>query len=377
MIDLEGKNVLSIEVKESPVKPVFATLNKIPVAFKRVGRTNPKMDVNELRRIFLEGKEFLWDSMICEGATLDDIDWERVEWFKSLYRYLSGREILTDNKKLLENFKCLKNGAVNNSGILLFGKEPHKFFPNNRITVIRYPGDEVSDRYLDIMDFYGNLFDLIDKTNKYIREHIQIASVLIPGQIPREEISQYPLFAIRELIVNAVAHRDYSVVGSRIIIRLFKNRIEYNNPGGFPPGITPENIADMQCSRNPTIVDVMSKVRYIESIGDGINRVLNLVKNHPLKPELPLFMEVGNSVIVVLYGADMRKMEQDEYEKKLSERQKKIVEYLKENSRITRGICMNILNISKDTAVRELSYLKSKNIIGQKSIGRGIYYVLK
>jgi len=73
------------------------------------------MDVNELRRIFSERKEFIWDSQVCQDASLDDIDWEKVGWFKSLYRYLFGKEILTEDKKLLENFKCLKNDAVKNS----------------------------------------------------------------------------------------------------------------------------------------------------------------------------------------------------------------------------------------------------------------------
>ncbi len=68
--EIEGKSILVIEVKESQVKPVFTKIDKLPVAFKRVGKTNQKADVNELRRIISEGKEFLWDSQICEEASL-------------------------------------------------------------------------------------------------------------------------------------------------------------------------------------------------------------------------------------------------------------------------------------------------------------------
>jgi len=239
----------------------------------------------------------------------------------------------------------------------------HKFIPNNKITVVRYAGDEISDRYMDIMDFYDNLFDLIDKTDKYIREHIQVASMLIPKQIRREEIPQYPLFAIRELIVNTAAHRDYSIAGSRIIIKMFKNKIEHHSPGGFPPGITPENIVDVQCSRNPILVDVMSKVKYIESIGDGIDRVLNSVKNHPLKPELPLFREVGNSVIVTLYGADMSKVEQSEFGRKLNERQNWVLEYLANHDYITTKTLSELAGISKRQARCDLNDLVKKGVI--------------
>ena len=375
--EIEGKSVLVIEIKESPAKPVFAKLNKIPVAFKRVGKMNLKIDSNELRRIISEGKEFQWNSQICEGASLEDIDWGKVGWFKSLYKYITGKEILTEDRMLLENFKCLEKDSVKNSGILLFGEKPHKFILNNRITVVRYPEDEISDTYLDIKDFYGCLFDLIDNTDKYIREHMQIASKLTSGQIHRDEIPQYPLFAIRELIVNSVAHRDYSIAGSRIIIKMFKNRIEYHSPGGFPPGITPENIVDMQCSRNPAIVDVLSKVKYIESIGDGIDRVFNSVKNHPLNPELPLFREVGNSVIVTLYGADMDKLERIKSERKLNEKEMQIVGYIEEKGSITSGNVQRMFNVSRDTSSKYLNQLIKIGIIRRHGQGKFTYYTLK
>ena len=375
--ELKGKLVLVIEVKETPAKPVFAKINKIPVAFKRVGKTNQKMDVNELRRIISEGREFLWDSHVCEDANLEDIDWKKVGWFKSLYKYITGKEILTEDRRLLENFKCLENDTVKNSGILLFGEKPHKFISNNRATVVRYPEDEISDTYLDIKDFYGSIFDLIDNTDKYIRDHIQIASKLTPGQIHRDEIPQYPLFAIRELIVNAVAHRDYSIAGSRIIIKIFKNRIEYHSPGGFPPGITPENIVDMQCSRNPAIVEVLIKVKYIESIGDGIDRVLNSVKNHPLNPELPLFREVGNSVIVTLYGADMDKLEHKKSERKLNEKEMQIIDYIREKGSITSGNVQSMFNVSRDTSSKYLNQLIKTGIIRRHGRGKTTYYALK
>ena len=231
--------------------------------------------------------------------------------------------------------------------------------------------------YLDMKEFYGNLFDLIDNSDRYIREHIQIASKLVPGQIPRDEIPQYHLFAIRELIVNAIAHRDYSITGSRIIIKMFKNKIEYHSPGKFPPGITPENIVDMQCSRNPTLVDVLSKVKYIESIGDGIDRVLNSVKNHPLKPKLPLFRDVGNSVIVTLYGADMNKLEPVEVERNLNERQIQIIDYIREKGKITSGNVQSMFNVTRDTSSNYLNRLIKMGAIRRCGMGKATYYTLK
>ncbi|MCG2827615.1 MAG: hypothetical protein L6265_13575, partial [Thermoplasmatales archaeon] len=318
-----------------------------------------------------------FDEQICEKASLKDIDWDKLEWFKSAYKSVTDKEILTENKKLLENLGCIKEGTITNAGILLFGKNPERFIPQNQITVVRYPGNSISDKYADMKDFYGNLFDLIDRADDYVKDHTQIASMLIPGQIPREEIPQYPLFAVRELIVNAVAHRDYFIHGSRIIIKMFNDRMEYNSPGGFPSDITPNNIIDRQYSRNPILVKVLNKVKYIEAIGDGIDRVFDSVKKHPLKPKLPLFREVGNSVIVALYSANMSKLMEKELENRLSERQKKSLEYLRKNGRITRKEYEDINRVSKRTSTRDLNDLMKKKIIKKVGKGPSLYYILQ
>jgi len=262
--------------------------------------------------------------------------------------------------------------------MLLFGKEPAKFIPQNQITIVRYPGESVSDKYLDIKDFYGNLFGLIDKADDYIKEHIQIASRLIPTRVPREEIPEYPLYAIRELIVNAVAHRDYFISGSRIIIKMFKGRIDYSSPGGFPAGITAKNILHKQASRNPILVKVLNQLKYIEAIGDGVDRIYDAVKHHPLKPALPVFKDVGNTVIVSLFGADMGKLQTEEKKIELNERQKKAVEYLNTTGRLTMkefiGLCPDV---NRKSLTRDMNRLIKLGLIARKGKGkRGLYYIL-
>jgi len=233
-----AKHVIVIKVNESHDKPHLYQGR----AFIRIGKNTKPMSRNEYERLLIKRSrtDIRYDSEECGGARLKDIDWNKVKWFKSVYKDISGKAVSSSDQKLLEGLGCVKNGRVLNSGMLLFGKQPEKFIPQSQIAIVRYPGEGVSDRYLDLKDFYGNLFDLIDKADEYIKEHIQIASRLIPGQIPREEIPEYPPYAIRELIVNAVAHRDYFISGSRIIIKMFKGKIEYSSPGGLPEGITPK-----------------------------------------------------------------------------------------------------------------------------------------
>ena len=371
-----AKHIIVIKVNESHDRPHLYQGR----AFIRIGKNTKPMSRNEYERLLIKRSktDIQYDREECVGVRLQDIDWKKVKWFKSAYKDISGRDISSSDQKLLEGLGCIKNGKILNGGILLFGKQPDKFIPQNQITIVRYPGEGVSDRYLDIKDFYGNLFDLIDKADEYIKEHIQIASRLIPGQIPREEIPEYPLYAIRELIVNAVAHRDYFISGSRIIIKMFKGKIEYSSPGGLPEGITPKNMINKQSSRNPTLVKALNRVKYIEAIGDGINRIHDAVKEHPLKPKMPIFNDVGGTVIVTLFGADLSKIEKEKLPLEINERQKKAIEYLKLKGKINNKEYQVICSTNRVTAFRDLSDLATKGLVEKVGrTGRWAYYRLK
>ena len=342
--------------------------------FIRVGSTNRALSIDEIIGLGQKIRRIQFDSEICLQATLKDINWEKTSWFRTTYKFLTGKEILIIDTDLLKNLGGLKEDKVTNGGILLFGQDPERLIPQNQITIVRYPGKESGDNYLDIKDLYGNLFDLIDAADEYIRTHIQIVSTLIPGQIAREEIPQYPFFAIRELVVNAVAHRDYSLGGGRIIIKMFKDRIEFYSPGGFPDGVTEENLMERQYSRNPMIVRILNSIKYIEAIGDGVRRVMDSVKKHPLKPQLPLFREVGGSVKVTLFSADMDELSTLDLE--LDEKEHRIVQSLREKGRIVSSDVTGMFDVSRDTANRYLNHLISLGIVKREGIGRGVRYRL-
>lgn len=143
-------------------------------------------------------------------------------------------------------------------------------------------------------------------------------SRLLPYQVPRQDIPEYPLFSIRELVINAIAHRDYSEQRTKIIIKMFDDHIEYYNPGGLPKEITPKNITRKQFSRNPTITKVLAKVRYIEELGEGWDKILKEHQEHPLKPRKPKIDADEYTILVTLFSTKKK------FERKLLE--KKIVE---------------------------------------------------
>lgn len=369
--ELSNKQIISLKIKENREKPVLA----FGRAYKRVGKSTLKINKDEYERIVLEKQKVYWDEQICEEAKLEDLDWSFIKKdFISLYESASGKKITAKPKELLESLKCVKKNKPTRAGILLFGKEPQKFFVNAYISVARYKGIIEGIERLDYKEFVGNLFKQIDECDNYLKQNITIMSRLHPYKVPREDIPEYGFFSIRELITNAVCHRDYSEQGGKIIIKMFKDRIEFYSPGGLPKDINPKNILKRQYSRNPVTSHVLAKVKYIEELGEGWNKIIDEHKRHPLKPKLPKIEADKHSVLVILYST---KEKFKEFEVELSERQKKIIKYLKENKRITRSVCMKLLKVSKDTAVRDLSSLKSKNIIQQRGVGRGIYYALK
>jgi ATP-dependent DNA helicase RecG len=199
-------------------------------------------------------------------------------------------------------------------------------------------------------------------------------SKLVPGEVRRRDIPEYGMFSMRELITNAVCHRDYEDQGGKIIIKVFDDRIEFYNIGGLPEWITPENIISEQYSRNPTITKVLAKVEYIEELGEGWDKIIKEHNEHPLNPKMPEIRSTKNSTLVTLFSTK-EKFEEEKYV--LNKRPRKIIDYIKKNGRITTSECASLLKVSNDTSLRELSILRSLGLIDKKGVGRGTYYVIK
>jgi ATP-dependent DNA helicase RecG len=372
-LQFKNSTLLFVEVKESPEKPVFFN----DKAYKRVGRTNQRISAHGIRKMAQEErKKLTWDERICENATLDDIDWEFVEnEFIPLYERVSEKKVASSAQEFLRAARTTISGKPMNAGILLFGRDPLKFFPNSYIALARYMGMAVGGEKLDYKEFRGKLFEQIDNCYAYLMEHTAMMSRLSPGDVKRTDLPEYGRFSLRELVTNAVCHRDYEDQCGKIIIKMFDDKIEFSNIGGLPEGVTAKNIASSQYSRNPVIASLLAKVNYIEEMGEGWDKIIEEHRSHPLKPEMPEILSGGNSTLVTLFSIK-KKFKKEDLEM-LSDRQRKIMDHLKKHGNISRIVCMDLLGVSKDTAVRELVGLVSKDMIERKGVGRGISYVLK
>jgi ATP-dependent DNA helicase RecG len=263
---------------------------------------------------------------------------------------------------------------------MLFSEDPQRFVGQAEVTGVRFKGTDVAT-YIDRRDLRGPLYQLVDDAEQFIYRHMKIGR-RIEGFVG-VEYREYPQEAVREAIVNAVVHRDYSRRGQRIRIFMFDDRIEVYSPGTLPPGASLEKMRRLEPQsvlRNPIIVGVFRDLgsRYIERLGTGIRRMALAMEGHGLPR--PRFEEVGSEFRVALMGPGERFMEEvtirPTWAKSLSERQVEAVLYVGKYGRITTAEYRDLAGISDVTAYRDLKDLCEKGLLVRRGRGRGTYYAL-
>jgi ATP-dependent DNA helicase RecG len=186
---------------------------------------------------------------------------------------------------------------------------------------------------------------------------------------------------MREALINAVIHRDYSIAGGRIRIFMFDDRIEFYSPGDLLPGVTVEKMQRLESQsklRNPVIVEVFRDLGgFIEKMGTGIQRMARAMQEHGLA--IPRFEELGGEFRLTLIGPGERFMQTEalpQWLRGLNERQLKGVERLKSRGRITNHEYQQLNSVTRFTALRDLADLVTRQLIEQVgSKGPGVYYV--
>jgi ATP-dependent DNA helicase RecG len=265
------------------------------------------------------------------------------------------------------------------AGLLLFGNDPQAFLLRSFITVVRFRGPNTAQGYYDRRDFQGTLPEMVENAEAYLWEHIQHGG-RVRG-LRREELHEYPRPALRECLINAVAHRDYRLSGARILVSVFADRIEFNSPGGLPGPVTVENILEQQYSRNPRIVRVLFEMGYIEEIGTGLDNVFHWLAE--AGQPAPALRDTGGSFLITLYGRDLEKALAegkpavlDRTALELNERQRRALVFLQERGRITNREYRELGQVGHEIAHRELSELTSQGVIEKRGAGRGTHYRL-
>ena len=370
----ENKDLILIKVEKFPYDVVLA----FGRPFKRVGKTTTRMSKDEYTRRILEihKKKIYFDGQILEEARIEDIDENKV---KAFVKKAKGRRNLAideedDALSILKKLRLLKGNLLCNAGILLFGKNPQEYFPQASIKCIRFKGTDVASEMLDFKEIETDLLSEVEEVKRFIFNNISLRAWIEEGKIERQEKWEYPPKALREAIVNAIVHRDYRVP-SKIQVRIFDDRIEIWNPGRLPEGWNTETLKKEHTSEpfNPLIARIFFWIGYMEEVGTGTNKIIKWCKDWRL-PE-PEFEVKSNNIVVVIRKSKLTPEYLDALG--LSERDKEIIQILKEEKKITSSYLQRRYGVSRDTVNRWLNNLLDLGLIKRKGKGKGTYYILK
>ena len=182
--------------------------------YKRVGKSTIKMSKDEYERLILEKHRdrLYFDSQICKEATLGDIDKEKIRWFLRKAKVERSLDIdsSASSTEALKRLNLLIDNKPTNTAILMFGKNPQRFFIQSEVRCARFKGIEAVKPFIDMKVINGSIYEQIDQAEKFILFNIKKSAWIEEGKIERQEKWEYPPDAIREAIINAIAHRDYN-----------------------------------------------------------------------------------------------------------------------------------------------------------------------
>jgi predicted HTH transcriptional regulator len=237
-------------------------------------------------------------------------------------------------------------------GILLFGDNKEDILPDAKIKCARFKGIR-STEFLDNFEIKVGLINAVDEVISFIRRHTMQGLEI--GAASHKVIPEYPEIALREAVINAIVHTDYSSKGMSIRVGIYDDRIEISNPGGLPFGISMEHIfSGISKLRNRVVGRVFHELRLIEQWGTGISRIKETCQIAGL-PE-PRFEELGTSFRVTLFSGSVPRVTQRSWELQL-------VEYLQINKEISSKQAADLWGISERAARMKLKILIEDRVI--------------
>ncbi|MBC3538950.1 ATP-binding protein [Rufibacter sediminis] len=339
--------------------------------YYRSGSTKMELTGHSLTEFLLKKSGKTWDDVLEPAATLEDIDGESVRTFlKDAQRAgrlpdVSGLSV----PELLEKLRLSENGRLKRAAILLFGRDPGRFYPNIQVKMGRFGQDDADLRFQETAE--GNLIRLLGEVSGQLNQKFLSKAIEFEG-LQRVEKGEYPVAAIREMLLNALVHRSY--LGSMVQIRVYDDRFSIWNEGTLPEGLSLEALRRQHPSRprNPVIADVCFKGGYIDSWGRGTLKIMEACREAAL-PEPEMKEQDGGFLIILsknqLTEEHLRRMG-------LSDRQLTAVSFAKEHGFIDNSHYQEINSIGKTTATEELRQLVGKGILVQTGKGRGSKYLL-
>ena len=364
--------------------------NQADEVFWRVGDKSRKLSFEERLQLMYDKGERYYEDSPAYDATIEDIDMDAVKAYVKRVGYgKSPMEYLHENKGFL-TYKG-ESVQVSTACILLFGKRPQDFFPRARVRFIRYYGtEEKVGREMNVIKdvtFEGRILDQIQKTIDYLETQVKEHSYLGEDGLFKTD-REYPKFVIQEMTVNSVCHRDYSIKGTEIQIKMFDDRLVFETPGKLPGIVRTDNIRHTHFSRNPKIAEYLKAYDYVKEFGEGVDRMcreLSAVgtkdpEYHPVSFLMKATVwanvledgQITNSVGANGSIMDQKRPESDQK----SDQMHQILDLIKRNPKISRAELSEKTGLHDSSVKRRLKALVDEGFIQRIGPDKGGYWQL-
>ena len=355
--NIENKDIIIVKVNEAPNKPYYLADKglKSSGVYLRHGNVSVQASEEVIKKMILESNSNSFENNVSSNQNL------HFEYLKDTFKKHNIE--INDSKCKTLNITNLNN-QYTNLGLLLSDECPYSincaiFNGNNKL--------EFKDR----KEFTGSVLKQVNDTYEYLDLYNKTKGKIVG--LERQDLRDYPEYALRESLLNAIIHRDYNFTGS-ILISLFDDHYEITSLGGLVKGISIKDLYyGVSESRNPNLAHIFYRLKYVESFGTGIGRIIESYNTYDKKP---LILDSDNAFKVTLYNVNYFDDNKKVLPSSLTQ-EEQIIEYLKKNNRINRLIVESLLDVSKTRANDILNKMINENILEQAGSGKNIYYVLK
>jgi len=315
-----------------------------------------------------------FDATPCFNATIDDID---VDFIKRDYlpQVVDAEVLAHDNRSIKEQLASIhlfdmQHDCPTFAGLILFGKNPRYFMPGAFVQFVRFAGNAIGGDVLNEKRFQGPLYQLLPALESFVRDAI-ITQRPVPVSLFKEKtVVNYPNNALRELMMNAVMHRDYQ---SNMPVRLyqFDDHIEIMNAGGLYGEARPENFPTVNDYRNPIVAEAMKEMKYVNMFNQGIRRVQDMLRENG-NPEAEFSVDKLTAFEVIVRSTDMENLEKSSDGGKdgrkgsgciITDKQAIILQLLKENGSLTAIDLAGKTGMGERSIYRELANLQELGLI--------------
>jgi len=369
----EIDEVLIVEVREGADKPYKCSSG----FYNRIGPNSQKLGRQEIIEFMKAESKIKFDEMINPHFSYKK-DFDEAKFKKFLA--LAGISKVISNENILKNLGVaeISEGKtfLTNTGILFFAKNLADLYFHTVVTCVLYKGTIKLD-VIDKKDFNEDIVSNIDETMMFLKRHLNLRYEF-DGGLQRIEVPELPYEALREAVINAVIHRDYFEKGANVMVEIFDDRVDITSPGGLVKGLKPEEFGTKSMLRNPNIANILQRIKYIEKMGTGINRMQNFMKSSGMKP---IKFEFSGFVTAVFNRAaavsDVDGGINGGINRGINGGINTVLEYIKNNAGFRLPLISKSLEIPEKTVEKKLKALKKEGKIeyrGSKKTGG--YYAI-